>query len=737
MSRPNTFLPRIAEYFMLMSIILIMVILLPVTDYFFTQSKHLMFVVVGLVITFIYALYSIRKGTLSVILTPILVPISLFGLAVMASTFFTNPYFVENLLGYGGLFLIGVLLVIFGGALAGKFFSQKLLTSLSIGSGLLAITALAQQLGYGPANMINQATGLGLPTNMIFSLAGSTLIATQLIGITLMGQIFETITKKQVSKITAITFPILLIGLALHIWSILPGKPAEQIFPNWAASWSVALDTIRTPRAALIGAGTDSYANMYSKFKPVWMNNTPSWAVVFNQANNTPLTLLTTAGFVGLITWLVLAVIILKQYRKVQTSEGKVFVVMLIGTLILQLIFPPNFLIWIMQVMLLVGYTAAEKKQYPVLKFQAFAMSISRPSAQFPTGVESRTPSLPVYLTGAALLMGTLVLSYFAGRAYAASVVSFEAKRALSENDAVKSYELQQIAVRYNPYYDVFRREYALTNMMVATAIANNAEELAPAEQEQVSGLLQQAVREAQAATVIDQDDVQNWAALAQIYQGMVGAVEGADQWTVQAYVNAINSDPTNPALRVSLGGIFIGQEQLQQAANIFDQAVQIKPDYPNSYYNLAYTLNQLGAFQQSAAAYQTLLTLLEPETEDYKTVMAEYEAVKVKADEQAAAQGTPDAQDTQVTDDNPILDQNLKGSGQNTLNPAVDQDVDLDGTTPLGSELQPEIVEPASEDPTENTESGLRSTESDKQPNESTEAGDEMEVVEMTETGL
>jgi len=144
-----------------------------------------------------------------------------------------------------------------------------------------------------------------------------------------------------------------------------------------------------------------------------------------------------------------------------------------------------------------------------------------------------------------------------------------------------------------------------------------------------------------------------------------------------------------------------------------------------------------LGAFQQSAAAYQTLLTLLEPETEDYKTVMTEYEAVKVKADEQAAAQGTLDAQDTQVTGDNPILDQNLKGSGQNTLNPAVDQDVNLDGKTPLGSELQPEIVEPASEDPTENTESGLRSTESDKQPNESTEAGDEMEVVEMTETGL
>ncbi len=709
MSRPDTLLRRTAEYIILVSTVLIIIGLLPFTDYFLTQSKHFMFLVTTLLVSLIYAFYSIRKGTLAVVVSPILVPILLFGLAMMASTFFTNPYFVEPLLGYGGIFLAGVMFVVFGGTLVSKFTSEKLLASLAIGGSLLAVSAVAQQLGYGPANLINQVAGLNMPSNLSFSLAGSTFIALQFIAVVIVGLVADVIFKKKVSKVAAITLPILLIGLAIHIWAILPGKPAELLLPNWAASWSVALDTIRTPRAAMIGAGSDAYSNVYTRFKPVWMNNDQAWAVSFSQASNVPLTLLTTAGFIGLIAWLILAGVILKQFKKVQTLDGKVYITMLIGTLLLQLLFPPNLLIWISQVLMMVGYVAAERQQFSVLKFQAFAMSISRPSKQVPTGVETRTPSLPVYLTAGALLLGVVVLAYFTGRAYAANIASFEAKKALNANDVIRSYELQQQAVRYNPYYDLFRREYALTNMLIATAIANNAEELTPAEQEQVSALLQQAVREAQAATVLDQIDVQGWAALAQIYQGMVGAVEGADQWAVQAYVNAINNDPTNPALRVSLGGIFIGQEDFQQAASVFDQAVQIKPDYPNSYYNLAYSLNQLGAFQQSAAAYQTLLTLLEPDSEDYKQVMTEYEEVKVKADEQTEAQAAANAQ---ATGGNPILDQNLKGTDQGTLNPAVDEDVNIDATTPLGNEVQPEAAVPAGQTNPDGTEAGTQPTE-------------------------
>lgn len=707
MSGTETLYRRIAEYVVLISTLLIIIGLLPFTDFFLTQSKYFLFIVTTLLISLIYAFYSIRKGTLAIVVSPILVPLVLFGIAMLASTFFTNSYFVEPLLGFGGIFLAGILYVLFAGTLVGKFTSQKLLATLAISGSVLSVAAIAQQLGFGPANVISQFTGLALPTNLSFSLAGSTFIALQLISLIVVGLVADTVVKKKVSKVAAITLPILVIGLVLHVWAILPGKPAELILPNWAASWSVALDTVRTPRAALIGAGTDSYANVYSRFKPVWMNNTESWSIRFNQASDTPLTLLTTTGFIGLVAWIFLSFAIIKQFKKVQSKNGKVFITMLIGTLLLQLAFPPNLLIWIVQVVLMVGYVAAERKHFSVLKFQAFAMSISRPSKQVPSGVETRTPSLPVYLTAGALLIGVVALAYLTGRAYAASVASYEAKKALNNNDVIRSYELQQLAVRYNPYYDLFRREYALTNMLIATAIANNAEELSPAEQEQASALLQQAVREAQAATVLDNLDVQSWAALAQIYQGMIGAVEGADQWAVQAYVNAINNDPTNPTLRVSLGGIFIGQENYQQAVSIFDQAVQIKPNFPNSYYNLAFALKQLGAYQQSAAAYQTLLTLLDPASEDYQTVTAEYEEVQAMAEEQA------EVAEEAAPSNNSILDQNLNNAAQERLTPEVDEDVDLTQATPLSEELGP--AEQQNEQDLEENEERLVNPEEDQ----------------------
>ncbi len=182
---------------------------------------------------------------------------------------------------------------------------------------------------------------------------------------------------------------------------------------------------------------------------------------------------------------------------------------------------------------------------------------------------------------------------------------------------------------------------------MIASALSNKTD-ITEAETEQIAQLLQQAVREARSATLLDQTDSQNWLALAQIYQNMVGISEDATQWAVQSYVSAIETNPTDPSIRVTLGGIFMNQKEYQQAASIFQQTIGIKSDFAPAYYNLGVVLITLEDWRNAQTAFRETLKLLPADSEDYSQVstqlaeidkkVAELDAADKKAADAAAA---------------------------------------------------------------------------------------------------
>lgn len=672
-----------ANTILLATIAASILLVLPISDNFLFQSKFYTFIFATLLLGIVYVLHSLRKGAVEVVLSPYAGVLTVFGGAILASTFFTSNYPVEHLLGFGGIYLAMILFVLFSGTAVDSVGARKIIPALAISGSALTLLAVIQLFGYGPANLINQMTGLSIPTTIAFSVASSVFIALQVIGLSLAAVILEIIHTKKLAKYAAITLPILVIGAAIHIWAILPGKPGALVLPSWEASWSIALDAIRTPRAALIGQGPEAYVNMYSRFKPVWVNNTENWSLSFTQASNMPFTLLTTTGFIGLISWLVVVYVTYRAMKYSVTQEGRVFATVLFASFVMQFFVPANIVILILQAILIVGIILSERGKYGVLKFQALAMSIEKKISEAIPAV-SRHTSLPVYLTAGTLLLAILFLGFVSGRAYAASMASFASSKALASNDAVGVYEQQQRAVMLNPYLDVYRRQYAATNLLIATSLANKTD-ATEAEKEQVAQLLQQAVREAQSATLLDPLDVQNWAVLAQIYQNMIGAVEEADQYAVQAYVQAIQNDPTNPNLRISVGGIFLGQKQYQNALSLFNQAIEVKPDFPNGYYNAAFTLKELQALPQAKQAYEQLLKLIDPASEDYATVTKELQALNEQIDEAAAATMSGKVNPSSSS----LIQQNLQEENE-VINAPVNDDVDLSGneTTPLGEEL-------------------------------------------------
>lgn len=666
---------------------------LPIFDNFLFFSKLTFFFVGTLVTALLYIAYTLSKKTIELKISPLTVPLLLFGVAAVASTFFTNTYPVEALLSFGGVYIATVILSLLGGTIVTADLPKKLLIVASICGAILTVATGAQMIGYGPIQIMNALFGLSYPVSSPFSLAGGTFFALQLLIVALIGIVVEIVVHKHIAKWMLVAMPILVVGAALHIWLVLPGKPDSIVPPSWTGSWSIALDSIRAPKSALIGSGGASYVNMYLKYKPVWLNSLSTWAVSFTQASNVPFTLLVTMGFLGLGTWSLLVWQTARMFR-VYTGSAKTMAAMLLATFVLQLCFPTNISILILQAVLFVALFAAQATHLPVFKLQALTMSMDVNGEHTHSSASQKT-GFPVYIVSLVLLAGIAFSGYHFGKFALSSMRVMEAAKALGKDDVVGVYDKQQKALQLNQYNDVLRREYALTSLFIASSLSSKTD-ISETEKQQVAELMQQAVREARSATVLDPQDAENWTTLGRIYQNMIGAVDQADEFAVQAYIQAIANSPTNPNLRIALGGIFLDQKQFQQAATIFQQAVEVKQDFPNAHYNLGYAYAQLGAFDRAKASYQQLLTLLETtggkDTEDYKKVAAELEEInKVLAEQEKNAPQKTDGQSAPTSSgqvEKSIVDQTLNETDTNIIKSPSGTDISGTQKTNLSEQV-------------------------------------------------
>lgn len=668
----NTF-KQIATFLMIATTVIAGLVLLPFTDNFVydTKSFGLFFATLAMFVVFVLQAY--QRKSFNIVLAPYSGPMLLLGLAATLSSFFTNSYPVEHLLGFGGVYIAVALISVFGGSVLPKDSAMKLIKTLAVVGSLVTLTSVLEIVGAGPARMFNQAMGLNLPTTLLFNLSGSSFIATQLILLAVVGIVAHIYINKKADRFFVYTLPILIIGLLVHGWSLLPGKPAELRLPSLTASWSVALDSIREPRSALIGVGPAAYQNVYTRYKPLWVNDTPEWSLQFSQAANTPLTILTMMGFVGLIAWILLATKVFNQVKSADMNSKPIAVLATFAVL-MQLLLPSNVVTLTIFAITIAVLSASQRSQLSVLQLGAMSAQVSGPrSLEQIYDQRDQKVINPFFLIAIILMVGVGVVGYMTSRAYAAYYNMNLSNRAAIENDAASAYQLQLKAVNQNPYLDSVRRRYALTNMLIAVAISNKAD-ITEEEQTQVTQLLQQSIREARSATLLDPGDTQNWTVLAQIYQNIIPASEEAISWAVQSYVSAIETNPTDPSLRIALGSIFLGQEEYQQAAALFQQATEVKPDFANAHYNLAVALKQIGQLEAARTAYQRVLVLIDPSSDDYTVVTSELEELEGQI-EQAQSQTAEETEETDSTAPS-ILNQNLEDGTNVIQNPSVQTDL-------------------------------------------------------------
>jgi O-antigen ligase/tetratricopeptide (TPR) repeat protein len=459
--------------------------------------------------------------------------------------------------------------------------------------------------------------------------------------------------------------PVLSILLAFFLASFpLPGALGsihnlENNFPKeiqlpFPTSWKVSASSFRD--APFFGTGPASYVFNFTSYKPVEYNILPFWSFSFDAAHDEFLTFLGTLGIFGFAMLVILSLVILAAARKTLMNqnyeglEGEDSPVLVIGLA----------LSGIVAVALLALHSITLVSALVTIFVLAAFMMAQRPVREklleLSMGIKATTSEnrqidlFPVIL----FILFILLAVPFLFRVSTAVMADYNHRQALNQatKNGTLAYQYLQKAESLNPYIDLYRVDMAQTNFALANALAakngptkdNPKGSLSDNDKKTIQTLLSQAINEARVSVTLSPRSATNWEVLGSIYRNIAGVAQNALTFSLDAYSKAIQRDPVNPALRVTVGGIYYAAKNYTLATRYFSDAANLKPDYANAYYNLAIALRDGNDLTNATLVAQQLVNLLgtNKNSPDYKvatTLLADLKGKLETAQKEAQQQ--------------------------------------------------------------------------------------------------
>lgn len=400
---------------------------------------------------------------------------------------------------------------------------------------------------------------------------------------------------------------------------------------DWRSSWIIAVESLK--QNPIFGVGMGNFVEGFYWWRGALYNQNQNWSGIYSISGNWFTQIWTETGLVGLV--LILAVV--WQTIRVQADKFKKFIMLLVGVMVLAL--PFNWII----VLLWLWFS----QNFGSVKRQSGEISLKMGES----GINVGPALVLVLLIIGSVWGGNYWIKYMLGEVYYRKSLVFASK-----NDGSGTYNWQIKAIAMNESNPEYRRVYSQTNLALALSLLQNKDITEDDKQKAVT-LVQQSVREAKATVALDNLNPGYWLNLAMIYKQLVGVIDGAADWSVQAYTQAGILDTVNPTLRLDFGGLLYALGSYDQADRIFEQAVTLKSNLANSWYNWAYTAKQMNKLADAVSRMTQAVALVPAGSGDYdkankelETWKKELDAALVKQKEAAASAKVPAAKPETLT---------------------------------------------------------------------------------------
>jgi tetratricopeptide (TPR) repeat protein len=535
--------------------------------------------------------------------------ILIFLTSVTISTLFSSPNIIQALLNPNfGLATMVFLVILY-------FYISRIQSRVGHARSLQLISIILSVITiifyFQPFKNVSLPQNFAFLKNPTFTPIGSQLDLAILLGFFLIIQISYLLIKKQL--ILHSSFLILnFLALFLTVYSLV--KPA--ILPPWRLSWFAVLETMKNPRTALIGIGPDNFSAIFTKVKDFTYNQSPLWQInSFSISRSAILQIFTEVGIVGLLSFCILIFSVFKPITKQWNNEAmKPLFFVFIYLLICLFMFPASLITWFLFFIVL-GLVSQQ---------------LNNETAKQSTDLSNL---MPLYLGIVVISFGLIGASaYLLGRSYASEYFFKKSINGAVANNAKLVYDNQRKAIILNPFIERFRSNFAQTNLLIANnLVQKDSKKINEQDRQVITQAIQSSIAEGKAVVSLNPQKAGNWQALAQIYLNIINLAQGADVWTISAYQRAILADPQNPVYRVGLGGVYYSLNKYDDALKFFEQAVALKPNWPNASYNYAWANFQKKNYPLAVNALQATLKLLDPKTNktDYEKVKKELEEFK------------------------------------------------------------------------------------------------------------
>lgn len=560
---------------------------------------ELLFVVGAILIVF-WLIKIVVKGSISFAFGKFDFGVLFVALAYLISTIFKTPNKMEAFLipGVTTFVLLGAIFYFLANQLDKKeklaleisFFLSGLFLSLSLILAQIGFFAKIPQLPLAIKDGSFNPLGGSVP-------AGLYLIPALFIGVAL------TLKDKDAVKRTfwIVAEAVILMAAVIIVGQALPGKPQYPRLPSFATTWEVSVQTLA--KSPILGIGPANYLTAFNQFRPVSYNNSDLWAIRFTTATDFYLTVLTETGLLGLFGLSVLLIGVYKIFVKDLKNVEKMGLVALIIALAL---LPAS----------------------PVIILPLFIILSLVSSSETNVKSTAFSPKVLSYIF-AALILGGIGFAGFYGAKIALAEATFASSLdALTKNDGKTTFDLMQKAVSQNPQVDRYHASLAQVDMALAQSLAGK-KDLTDNDKTAVTQLVQSAINEGKATVVLNPGRSGNWEILAQIYRSVMPFATGADQFAIQTYTQAIALDPTNPNLRIALGGVYYALGRYDDAIDTYKLAILAKPDLANAHYNLAIAYRERKSYDQAITEMNTVLGLVQKDSADYKLAQSTLDDLK------------------------------------------------------------------------------------------------------------
>ena len=604
------------------------------TPNFFNTPKQLLlsgFIILALITI---AIHSFRTKSITFSSSPLRFGLYGFALAIILNLGLNASGRLESMLGPGSVYLFLALLSYIITAYADHSYRPAFIVALLGSTAVLALHTTLQltflyQLDSLPLFM--QARGFTLTGSLQTTLALLILGGLTSLYLTLKHPKF-----KLWSMISTALHTVAIVALSI---SLLPGgELALQILP-FNASWNIALDAMKNLKSLFFGVGLTQFSNFYKSVKPLFLNSDSFWNILPTGSSSTLLDLLTTTGLVGLLGFLSLPLVSLRTNHHQDSLHSVIQAVAAISFIILSL----------------------TQSSLPLLLIFFASLALLNTPANTPTPLSKS--SAAIFSTS---LVATAFYLFYLGSLFVRAEINLrQAQIALANQDGKKVYEYHLAAIKLLPQMTNYRLSYSQVNLSLASSLSQKKTELSQAERQNITQLISQAVREAKLATSLTPNNSAVWQNLGLVYRNLINVGEGADKFAIDSYAQAVALDPGNPSLRVEFGGMLYqlagsskkpeDQARLYgRAQSEFQTAIQLKPNYPNAYYNLAKLLESQGDYQNAVLSLQKSISLLGPDSLDLGK--ANSELIELQAKLKKPSPTPSGALVSQTSDNNPSL---------------------------------------------------------------------------------